>query len=62
MSGSAWWNREIRKADKASPRQGAFKRMDRLRGQLQRLDPEVANRAWREVGDSLQRITDRYTR
>ncbi|WP_434600215.1 hypothetical protein [Streptomyces sp. A5-4] len=62
MSGSAHWTKEIRKADKRSPKEGATKRLDRLRGVLRGVDPVVANRAWREVGDSLQRITDRYSR
>ncbi|MEU2179876.1 hypothetical protein [Streptomyces thermolilacinus] len=62
MSGSAYWSKEIRKADQRSPKEGAAKRMDRLRGVLRDLDPAVANRAWREVGDAIQKITDRYTR
>ncbi|WP_435609656.1 hypothetical protein [Streptomyces sp. C10-9-1] len=62
MSGSAYWNREIRKADQRSPKEGATKRLDRLRGVLRDVDPAVANRAWREVGDAVQKITERYTR
>ncbi|MFC9734296.1 hypothetical protein ACFWGM_36555 [Streptomyces roseolus] len=62
MSGSAYWNKEIRKADGRSPKEGAAKRLDRLRGVLREVDPAVANRAWREVGDALQKITERYTR
>ncbi|MEC4016076.1 hypothetical protein [Streptomyces sp. H27-D2] len=62
MSGSAYWTREIRRADVRSPKDGAIKRLDRLRGVLRGVDPVVATRAWREVGDSLQRITDRYSR
>lgn len=62
MGGSAYWNREVRRADSRSPKEGALKRLDRMRGALGGLDPVVANRAWREVGDALQRITDRYTR
>ncbi|MDG9709689.1 hypothetical protein [Streptomyces sp. DH10] len=59
---SAHWTNEIKQADKRSSKDGATKRMDRLRGVLQRVDPVVANRAWREVADVLQKITDRYTR
>lgn len=62
MSGSAYWSKEIRKADARSPKEGATKRLDRLRGVLREADPVVANRAWREVGDALQKITERYTR
>ncbi|MEU5772688.1 hypothetical protein ABZ819_05205 [Streptomyces venezuelae] len=61
MHGAAYWPKEIRRADRISPKTGATRRLDRLRGTLARLDPVVANRAWREVGDALQRITDRYT-
>lgn len=62
MGGSAYWTKEIRQADKRSPKEGATKRMDRLRGQLSRLDPAVANRAWCDISDALQKITDRYAR
>jgi hypothetical protein len=62
MGGSAYWAKEIRQADKRSPKQGAERRLDRLRGVLRGLDPVVANRAWREVGAALQQITDRYAR
>lgn len=60
--GSAYWTNEIKQADKRSPKEGATKRLDRLRGVLQRVDPVVANRAWREVSDALQQITVRHTR
>jgi hypothetical protein len=36
--------------------------LDRLRSTLRDLDPVVANRAWGEIGEALQRITDRYSR
>ncbi|MCZ4098024.1 hypothetical protein [Streptomyces sp. H39-C1] len=62
MGGAAYWTREIRKADGRSPKEGAVKRLDRLRGVLRGVDPVVATRAWREVGDALQQITDRYSR
>ncbi|MFF5638252.1 hypothetical protein [Streptomyces sp. NPDC012825] len=62
MSGSTYWTKEIRRADGRSPKEGATKRLDRLRGVLREVDPAVANRAWREVGDALQKITERYTR
>jgi hypothetical protein len=29
---------------------------------LRKVDPVVANRAWREVADALQQITDRHAR
>ncbi|WP_309049085.1 hypothetical protein [Streptomyces sp.] len=61
MRGAAYWPKEIKRADRLSPKSGAIRRMDRLRSTLGRLDPVVANRAWREVGDALQRIADRYT-
>ena len=61
MGGSAYWTKQIKRADARSPKEGATKRLDRLRGVLQRADPVVANRAWREVGDTLQRITDRHS-
>jgi hypothetical protein len=60
--GSAYWTSEIKRADRRSPKEGATKRLDRLRGVLQRVDPVVANRAWREVSDTLQQITVRHTR
>ena len=60
--GSAYWTDEIKRADKRSPKEGATKRLDRLRGVLQRVDPVVANRAWRDVSDTLQQITVRHTR
>jgi hypothetical protein len=62
MGGSAFWIKEIRKADGRSPKEGAAKRLDRLRGVLRKVDPVVANRAWREVADALQQITDRHAR
>lgn len=62
MSGSAYWRRAIQQADRRSPKEGAAKRLDRLRGVLRGVDPVVANRAWREVGDAIQQITERYTR
>lgn len=62
MSGSAHWAKEIRKADARSPKQGAAKRLDQLRGVLRGVDPVLANRAWREVGDAIQKITERYSR
>jgi len=61
VSGSTYWTKEIKRADKRSPKQGATRRLDRLRSELRNLDPVVANRAWSEIGDALQRITDRYT-
>ncbi|MBP5888714.1 hypothetical protein F3K30_43425 [Streptomyces sp. LBUM 1487] len=60
--GSAYWTNEIKRADRRSPKEGATKRLDRLRGVLQRVDPVVANRVWREVSDNLQQITVRHTR
>ncbi len=60
--GSAYWANAIKQADGRSPKEGATKRLDRLRGVLQRVDPVVANRAWREVSDTLQQITVRHTR
>lgn len=60
--GSAYWINEIKRADKRSRKEGTFKRLDRLRGVLQRVDPVVATRAWREVSDTLQQITVRHTR
>lgn len=61
MAGSSYWSREIKKADKRSPKAGAVRRLDRLRGALQRLDPTISNRAWRDVAEELQRIHDRYS-
>lgn len=61
MSGSTYWPKEIKRADGRSPKAGATRRMDRLRSTLRSLDPVVANRAWAEIGEALQRITDRYT-
>jgi hypothetical protein len=60
VSGSTYWPREIKRADRRSPKEGATRRLDRLRSTLRGLDPVVANRAWGEIGDALQRITDRY--
>ncbi|HBF83064.1 MAG TPA: hypothetical protein DD420_25015 [Streptomyces sp.] len=62
MSVSAYWAKEIRQADRRSPKEGATRRMDRLRSQLGHLDPAIANRAWCDIGDALQKITERYTR
>lgn len=61
MGGSAYWSREIKRAAARSPKAGAVRRLDRLRSVLRQLDPVVANRAWREVGDALQIIIDRYS-
>lgn len=62
MSGSAYWAREIKRRDAKSPKEGAIRRMDRLRGSLRNLDPVVANRAWLEIADALQAIHDRYAK
>ncbi|TVZ90468.1 hypothetical protein [Streptomyces sp. BK340] len=62
VRGSAYWTKEIREADARSAKEGAIKRLDRLRGVLRDPDPVIANRAWRDVRDALQRITDRYSR
>lgn len=62
MSAAAYWNKTIKASTARSPKQGALKRLDRLRGVLMRLDPVVANRAWREVCDALDRIIERYSR
>lgn len=62
MKGSTYWAKEIRTADARSPKEGATRRLDRLRGSLSRLDPVVATRAWGEIADALQQITDRYSR
>ncbi|WP_030888292.1 hypothetical protein [Streptomyces sp. NRRL S-1868] len=59
--GAKYWAQEIKKAERRSPKEAAARRLDRLRSVLRRIDPALANRAWREVGDSVQRITDRYT-
>lgn len=61
MRGATYWPKEIKQKDRVSPKTGAIRRLDRLRSVLRDLDPEMANRAWREVGDALQRITDRYS-
>ena len=61
MRGAAYWPKEIKRKDDMSPKTGAVRRLDRLRSVLRDLDPVVANRAWREVGDALQAITDRYS-
>jgi hypothetical protein len=61
VRGTAYWPKEISRKDRVSPKEGALRRLDRLRSTLRDLDPVVANRAWREVGDALQRITDRYS-
>lgn len=61
MRGAAYWPKEIKRKDGVSPKEGAIRRLDRLRSTLRDLDPVVANRAWREVGEALQRITDRYS-
>lgn len=61
MSGSTYWPREIRRADKRSPKEGATRRVDRLRSISRDLDPVIANRMWAEVSAALQPITDRYT-
>jgi len=61
VSGTTYWAKEIKRKDRVSPKEGAVRRLDRLRSVLRDLDPVVANRAWSEVGDALQRITDRYT-
>ncbi|MFE9844709.1 hypothetical protein [Streptomyces goshikiensis] len=58
---SSYWPKEIKRADAVSPKTGALRRMDRLRSTLQQVDPVIANRAWLEVADALQRITERYT-
>ncbi|MFD4756373.1 hypothetical protein [Streptomyces sp. NPDC058426] len=62
MGAATYWAAEIKKADKTSPKAGALRRMDRLRGALGKLDPAVANRAWGDVGDDLQKVLDRYSR
>ncbi|GHH58032.1 hypothetical protein [Streptomyces candidus] len=62
MRGAAYWPTEIKRKDRVSPKAGAIRRLDRLRSVLRDLDPELANRAWREVGAALQSITDRYAR
>ncbi|MDI3390475.1 hypothetical protein QIS99_30415 [Streptomyces sp. B-S-A8] len=62
MAGSKYWTSEFKKADARSPKEGAIKRLDRLRRELQRLDPVIANRAWAEVRTALEQISDRYSR
>lgn len=62
MSGSAYWTKEIRAATARSPKRGFEKRVDRLRGVLRRVDPVVANRAWREASDDVDRLIARYSR
>lgn len=62
VSGSTYWTKEIKRASARSPKEGATRRLDRLRSELRNVDPVIANRAWREVGDALQSITDRYAR
>lgn len=62
MSGTTYWTKEIKRKDRVSPKEGAVRRLDRLRSVLRDLDPVVANRAWGEIGDALQRITDRYSK
>jgi hypothetical protein len=59
---SNYWTKEIKRADAASPKTGATRRMDRLRSILRQVDPVIANRAWQEAADALQHITERYTR
>ncbi|MCY0959961.1 hypothetical protein [Streptomyces sp. H27-H5] len=59
---SNYWTKEIKRADTTSPKTGATRRMDRLRSTLRQVDPVIANRAWQEAADALQRITERYTR
>ncbi|WP_042422225.1 hypothetical protein [Streptacidiphilus anmyonensis] len=61
-AGSAYWAGVIRKADKESPKRGFERRADRLRSVLQHVDPVVATRAWREAGDALQTLLNRYDR
>lgn len=62
MSGSAYWAKELKRRDAKSPKEGAVRRLDRLRSTLRGLDPVVANRAWREISDALQAIHDRYAK
>lgn len=62
MSGSPYWPKEIKRADARSPKDGATRRLDRLRSQLRDLDPVIATRAWREIADALQLISDRYSK
>ncbi|MEV8523164.1 hypothetical protein AB0451_03250 [Streptomyces sp. NPDC052000] len=61
MSGSTYWPREVKRAEDASPKKGAIRRLDRLRSISRSLDPVIANRMWGEIGDALQPIIDRYT-
>ena len=62
MSGSTYWPREIKRMDRRSPKDGAIRRMDRLRSISRSLDPVIATRMWGEIGDALQPIIDRYTK
>lgn len=62
MSAGTYWKREIQAADKCSPKRGAERRTDRLRSVLRRLDPAVANRAWREYADAVERLINNYSR
>ncbi|MGW2082110.1 hypothetical protein ACWCOW_35215 [Streptomyces sp. NPDC001939] len=61
MRGATYWPKEIKQKDRVSPKTGAIRRLDRLRSVLRDLDPVVANRAWREIGDALQGVLDRYS-
>lgn len=61
VRGSAYWQREIKRKDRVSPKTGTLRRIDRLRSVLRGLDPVLANRAWRELGDAVDRLTDRYS-
>lgn len=60
MGGTSYWTKEVKRADRRSAKDGATRRLDRLRGLLQRAEPAVAERAWREVAAALQRASDRY--
>ncbi|WP_103528964.1 hypothetical protein [Streptomyces sp. SM12] len=62
MSGHNFWNTAIKKADATSPKTGALKRLDRLRGALGRLDPVEANRAWKDLAAAIDAITNRYSK
>ncbi|MCX4919942.1 hypothetical protein [Streptomyces sp. NBC_00687] len=61
MGGTSYWTKEVRRADRRSAKEGATRRLDRLRGLLQRAEPAAADRVWREVASALQRASDRYT-
>jgi hypothetical protein len=61
VRGAAYWPKEIKRKDGVSPKEGALRRLDRLRSTLRDLDPVVANRAWREVGVGLQRNNHPYS-